>query len=256
MIIRLNKSLFLLTFLFLFYNNIFSQERIDGPEFKFKTIGINLNEAVGWRFDYFENKWIKTLKDTINFCPRENKTQKVNNNLYSSAFFDDHFEEISYPMNFYSLFFTKIDYKKKTYFILNIVSQKKEINDNQDNNTYISSFIFDSEQFLQLKNFKTGYSYYWKFSTPIKDINIDQTTIKLLEFNTKEALLRDCQLNIDDCNAFEPGGYAFQISVYGNSVRFILPFECLYCEDLKNEFDFNKAYFETDIKKMKSIFEL
>jgi F0F1-type ATP synthase epsilon subunit len=33
-----------------------------------------------------------------------------------------------------------------------------------------------------LKNFKSGYSYYWAFDTPIKDINID-----LVEQNYNEA---------------------------------------------------------------------
>lgn len=232
----------------------FSQERIDGPELKFKSIGKSINQAVGWRFDYFENKWVKSIKDSINHCPRENNTQKVETEKLASAFYDYEEEEIFYPMSFHSIFFTKIYYKKDLFYILNIVLVKEKLNTNHQQ-TLISSFVFDEDEFLKMKKFNSGYTQYWNFKTLLKNKSIDTIALQDLELNTKNLLLQECFLN-DNCGTWEPGNYEFKIKLYKNSVRFILPFECLNCDDLKKEYSFDKAYFETDLKSFKLLFEL
>lgn len=232
----------------------FSQERIDGPDFKFKSIGKSINEAVGWRFDYFENKWVKTVKDSINHCPRENKIQKVESEIEASAFYDYEEKETFYPMSFHSIFFTKIYYKKDLLYILNIVLVKEKFNPNHQQ-TLISSFIFNEDEFLKMKKFNNGFTECWNFNTLVKNKSIDAMVLQDLELNTKNVLLKECWLN-GNCDAWEPGNYEFKIKLYKNTVRFILPFECLYCDDLKNEYSFDKAYFETDLKSFKLLFEL
>lgn len=224
----MKKFIYLLV-LFLISTNFYSQQRTNGEQLKFESIGKSLDNATGWRYDDLQSKWIETKRNE-NFGENNSST-----------------------VSFYEIFFTKIKYNELTYFILNINyldGAYKYPNIKQGFYTYnvIRSYIFSENDFLNMKNYGSGITNNYSFNTLIDAKKVSDKGIEDLRLNTIAALKSNSKSSYSK----------FEMKIKkedDKTVRFILPFKT--GEDfLSKSWGFDKQYFEVEKEKIDIIFNL
>nr|WP_314865665.1 hypothetical protein [uncultured Flavobacterium sp.] len=217
-------------FLLLFFTvNLFSQPRTNEIKLQFEKVSNSLNEATGWKFDSLKREWIESKKENgINRCDE---------------------------VNFYSMFFTKLQFENKVYYMINIPSlagtyQHSTMKDKYYQIKKITSYLLDEKEYNNLKNYESGISYFFEIRTYINDEIIGEKELSDLRDNVVAELRNNKPMrkNSSDRNLIRIKKEG------GDLIRFILP---LNIEDKSYEknWEFDKKYFEVSKKDYDKMFE-
>jgi hypothetical protein len=203
---------------------IFSQPRTNEVKLQFEKVGNSLKEATGWKFDSLKGVWV------------ENKTNNGQNNCDET--------------NFYNLFFTKIKFENKDYYVFNITSldgayKYPTIKSGFYSFKVIRSYLLDEIEYNKLKNGESGTSKYYEITTFIDTNNIGEKELNDLRDNVVVKLKGN---NPKTTNLIRVK------KEEGDLVRFILPLKAEY-KILEKYWDFDKKYFEVSKKEYDKMFE-
>jgi hypothetical protein len=217
------KNIFLI--LILSFTTIsFSQPRTNEVKLQFEKVGNSLKEATGWKFDSLKGEWI------------EEKTKNGQNNCDSA--------------NFYSLFFTKIKYENKDYYVFNITTldgayKYPTIKSGFYTYKIIRSYLLDEIEYNKLKNGESGNSKYYEITTFIDSQNIGEKELNDLRDNVV--------VNLKGNNPKTTNSIRVK-KEEGDLIRFILPLKTEY-KILEKYWEFDKKYFEVSKKEYDKMFE-
>jgi hypothetical protein len=217
------KKVFLIL-VFSFTNLLFSQPRTNEVKIQFEKVSNSLTEATGWKYDTLKGEWV------------ENKTNNGQNNCDET--------------NFYTLFFTKIKFENKDYYVFNINSldgayKYPSIKKGFYSYNVIRSYLLDETEYNKLKNGESGTSKYYEITTFIDSKNVGEKELNDLRDNVVVRLKGNNPKTTNLIRVKKEGE---------DLVRFILPLKAEY-KILEKYWDFDKKYFEVSKKEYDKMFE-
>lgn len=217
------KKVFLILVLS-FTTLLFSQPRTNEVKIQFEKVSNSLKEATGWEFDSKKGEWV------------ESKTNLGQNSCAGT--------------NFYNLFFTKLKFENKDYYVFNITSldgayKYPSIKSGFYSFNVISSYLLDEIEYNKLKNGESGTSKYYEITTLIDSQNIGEKELDDLRDNIVVRLKGSNPKTTNSIRVKKEGG---------DLVRFILPLKAEY-KILEKYWDFDKKYFEVSKKEYDKMFE-